>query len=52
MRNEGIIKDLDGKGIPGVTGQLHVLMIENFWPEDDELYFRHYSTEYSDRCKI
>lgn len=40
---EGItIWDLDGGPAPGIGGQLHVLMIDNDWPSDDELYFKHF----------
>ncbi|SHG97806.1 PLAT/LH2 domain-containing protein [Fibrobacter sp. UWH9] len=34
--------DLDGKGAPGISGQLHVIMIDNNGTGDDDLYFKHY----------
>ena len=37
--------DLDGKGAPGISGQLHVIMLDNDLPgDDDDLYFKHYRT--------
>ena len=49
---EGItIWDLDNGDAPGISGQIHVLMIDNDAGWDD-LYFRHYSTSSRDQCKI
>lgn len=43
---EGItIWDLDGGNAPGINGQLHVLMLDNDIPleDDDDVYFKHYT---------
>lgn len=34
--------DLDGKGVPGISGQLHAIMIDNNGTGDDDLYFKHF----------
>jgi len=40
---EGIaIWDFDGKGVPGVTGQLHAIMLDNDAGADD-VYLKHYT---------
>ncbi len=43
--------DKPGFFVPGMSGQIHVLMIDNNagW---DGLYFKHYTTNGGDRCKI
>jgi hypothetical protein len=41
---EGItIWDLDNAGAPGISGQLHVIMLDNDWPSDDEVTIEHYT---------
>lgn len=41
---EGItIWDLDDGRAPGLGGQLHVFMLDNDWPDDDNVYFKHYT---------
>ena len=40
-----------GVDVPGMSGQIHVLMIDNNM-ELDGLYFKHYTTSDGDRCKI
>ncbi len=52
---EGIdIWDLDNHAAPGIEGQIHVIMIDNypFLTGKDDLYFKHYTTYISDKCKI
>ncbi len=43
---EGIdVRDVAGLGTPGITGQLHVVMLDNdehWYGQDDDLYFKHY----------
>lgn len=43
---EGIdIRDVTGLGAPGISGQLHVVMLDNdehWYGQDDDLYFKHY----------
>ena len=34
--------NLDGKGVPGISGQLHVIMLDNNGSGDDDLYFKHF----------
>ncbi|SHK61129.1 PLAT/LH2 domain-containing protein [Fibrobacter sp. UWB12] len=34
--------DLDGKKAPGISGQLHAIMIDNNGSGDDDLYFKHF----------
>jgi hypothetical protein len=46
---EGLtIWDLDNGRAPGITGQIHVLMLDNdeldpWWPDDDDVYIKHYT---------
>ena len=41
---EGItIWDLDDGWAPNIRGQLHVLLLNNDWPDDDNVYLKHYS---------
>ncbi|MEQ1500983.1 MAG: hypothetical protein ABMB14_02075 [Myxococcota bacterium] len=45
---EGIdIRDVTGVGTPGITGQVHLVMLDNedWWDvgDDDDLYFKHYA---------
>lgn len=40
---EGVtLWNLDDGRAPGIEGQLHVIMIDNDWWNDDDLYFKHY----------
>lgn len=40
---EGLeVRDLTGVGAPGITGQLHVVMLDNDDTTNDDLYFKHY----------
>ena len=40
---EGItIWDLDNGSAPGINGQIHLQMIDNDWPSNDDLYFKHF----------
>lgn len=40
---EGIdIREVTTAGVPGITGQLHVVMLDNDWPDTDDFYFKHY----------
>ena len=42
---EGItLWNLDGRGAPGVSGQLHVLMLDND-SNGDDIYVKHYAVE-------
>jgi len=43
--------DLADKNIPNLTGQLHVVMIDNDAGNDD-LYFKHYSLPCGQRCRL
>lgn len=49
---EGLtIWDLDNDRAPGIKGQLHVLLLNNDWPDDDNVYMKHYTgTIYVDRA--
>ena len=50
---EGIdIWDLDSGIAPGISGQIHVIMIDNYGIGGDDLYFKHYTTTPGDICKI
>jgi len=51
---EGIdIWDLDSGAAPGIRGQIHVIMLDNYGSEHkDDLYFKHYTTSQGDTCKI
>jgi hypothetical protein len=43
---EGLtIWDLDDREVPGITGQLHVILLDNDWEvgNDDDIYIKHYS---------
>ena len=41
---EGVtIWDLDGAGVPGIEGQLHVVLLDNDAPDGDDVYLKHYS---------
>jgi len=41
---EGItIWDLDDGRALGIRGQLHVLLLDNDWPDDDDVYVKHYT---------
>lgn len=41
---EGItIWDLDNGRAPGIRGQLHVLLLDNDWPDVDDVYMKHYT---------
>jgi len=41
---EGLtIWDLDNVGAPGISGQLHVIMLDNDWPSADEVTIEHYT---------
>ncbi len=41
---EGLtIWDLDDGKAPFIGGQLHVLMLDNDWPDDDDIYIKHYT---------
>ncbi|HKI87980.1 MAG TPA: hypothetical protein VKA38_03065 [Draconibacterium sp.] len=43
---EGItIWDLDNSTAPNVSGQLHLVMIDNVGTGDDDLYFKHYKAQ-------
>lgn len=48
---EGItIWNLDDGRAPGISGQLHVLLLDNDLPDDDDVYVKHYThTIYVDR---
>lgn len=36
--------DLDGSALPpGMWGQLHVLLLNNDWPDSDNIWFKHYT---------
>lgn len=40
---EGIdVRDVTSAGIPGITGQIHVVMLDNDTWNGDDLYFKHY----------
>lgn len=40
---EGLtIWDLDGRGVPGITGQLHVILLDNDAYDCDDIYLKHY----------
>ncbi|MBD1847400.1 hypothetical protein H6F89_29155 [Cyanobacteria bacterium FACHB-63] len=41
---EGITiwEDVGAAGGPGITGQLHLIMLDKDWESDDDLYFKHY----------
>jgi hypothetical protein len=30
---------------PGIAGQLHVMMVDNDWPDADDVYLKHYRVE-------
>lgn len=52
---EGITiwEDVDAAGAPGITGQLHLIMIDKDGHNDDDLYFKHYEVaDPLDRGKI
>lgn len=36
-----------GSSSPGIGGQLHVIMLDNDGPSEDDLYFKHYDVAYS-----
>ncbi|OPY90734.1 MAG: hypothetical protein A4E73_02361 [Syntrophaceae bacterium PtaU1.Bin231] len=41
---EGLtVWDLDAAGAPGIKGQVHLIMIDNWGTGDDDLYFKHFS---------
>lgn len=43
---EGItIWDLDDKGPDTIRGQMHVIMLNNDWPDDDNVYIKHYTNK-------
>jgi hypothetical protein len=47
------IWDLDSEIAPGIRGQIHVIMIDNYGREHkDDLYFKHYTTASGNICKI
>lgn len=35
--------DLDDGRAPGISGQLHAILLDNDWPDPDEIYFKHYA---------
>lgn len=35
--------DLDGAGAPGAEGQVHVMMLNNDWPDSDNIHISHYT---------
>jgi hypothetical protein len=35
--------DLDGAGVPGMSGELHILLLNNNDVTDDDIFFKHYS---------
>lgn len=41
---EGLdIRNLTPGWTPGISGQIHLIMLDNdYWPDDDDLYFKHY----------
>jgi hypothetical protein len=50
---EGItLMDADTTELPGIEGQMHVLMVENRPLRQDVIYFKHYGTSDPDRPKI
>lgn len=52
---EGITiwEDVDATGAPGIIGQLHLVMLDKDWENDDDLYFKHYEVEFpEDRGKV
>jgi hypothetical protein len=50
---EGItIWDLDPGYVPGISGQLHLIMIDNYGSGDDDLYFKHFAVNAEDRDKV
>jgi hypothetical protein len=40
-----------GESSPGITGQLHVILLNNQWPTTDRLYFKHYDVTYCGQDK-
>ena len=43
---EGLdILDSDGTGMPGITGQLHVIMMQNNSLKNDAFYFKHFTVQ-------
>lgn len=41
---EGLtVWDLDAAGAPGIKGQVHLIMIDNWGTGDDDLYFKHFA---------
>ena len=43
---EGLtIWDLDDGRAPGIRGQLHVILLDNDWPSDDDVFVKHYTTK-------
>lgn len=50
---EGItVWDLDSLGAPNIGGQIHLIMLDNDWPSNDDLYFKHFKVSNGDKDKI
>ncbi|HAW51060.1 MAG TPA: hypothetical protein DCX54_01845, partial [Flavobacteriales bacterium] len=41
------IWDLDDANVPGITGKLHILMLENDVRSSDDVYFKHYTDKFA-----